>query len=453
MRTLTFTLLLGLAIPAAALPDILAPSHFASGAVLETPGHQPFYRIELPLAVYAQARPDLGDVRVFNADGDALAYALELPRPPVAHPDVQSVPRFPHSGSTAPGTPGLDLRIEQSAQGRIVALRSPGSGAAASVVNAYLFDLSALRRPVQALRLDWPAGADYSAPVRLEGSDDLKHWHFLAESPLLDMRFGGRQLAQKRIAFDAGTPRYLRLSANAALPAFTRADVELLPERQPPAPERRWQEVTATAGDKPGEYVFDLGAELVATQLEIRLPQLNTVAPVELLVRRRHRDNWQSVTHTTVYRLLRDSGEIASPALDIAPQPGRYWLLRLDPRAGSLGRGMPVLRLGWTPHRLVFVAQGRAPFTLAWGQRDAKPAALPLASLLPGYRANLEAELPPATPGAVTGLGGSNAPQPGREDAPPPDWKRWLLWGVLLAGVALLAFMARSLMRQPPRAD
>lgn len=430
-----------------------APSDFASGLPLTLDRSQPFHRVELPLAVYTQARPDLADVRVFNGAGEPLPYALHTARPPAVQPTLTAVPYFPVRGDDAARAGSLDVKIQQSADGRIIALKSAGTTATGTQpITSYLLDLSALRQPIQALRLDWPAPpGGYGASARLEASADLKTWQPLAEGPLLDMRFGGQVLQQKRLAFGRGQHRYLRLSADRPLPALSRAEVEVLPERLPPPPTERWHEVRAEAGDKPGDYLFDLGAHLTATRLQLQLPELNTVAPAELLVRSRRQEEWRPVTRATFYRIASPGGEIDSPAIGVGAQPGRYWLLRLNPQGGGIGKGMPVLRLAWTPQQLVFLARGEPPFTLAYGQRDARTAQLPLASLLPGYRQGMEAALPLAEPGQPVSLGGRNAPLPGQEDQPPADWKRWLLWAVLLAGVVLLALMARSLMRQLPR--
>lgn len=452
MRALLFMLLSGLALPASAGdPAIPKPADFASGMELRLQGDQPFHRLELPLAVHAQARPDLADVRIFNAAGEAVPFAFAHGAAAPVAPTTTGVPHFPLQAHADPATaPVLDVKIEQD--GRLLSLQSRRGGADRGPALSWLFDLSALRQPVQALRLDWTAPADgFSTEARLEGSDDLKAWQPLATAPLLDLAFGGQRLQQKHIAFPTSRFRYLRLVTRQPLPALTGAVAELLPATAV-APER-WLEVAGHAGEKPGEYIFDPGARLVATRLELKLPQTNTVAPVEWWVRNRQREEWRPVTRATVYRLRRDGADLASPAVATGAQAGRYWRLRVDPRAGGLGTGTPVLRLAWRPSQLVFLARGTPPFTLAFGQRDAAAAQLPLASLLPGYRPGMEADLPLAAAGPAISLGGRNAPAPGAEDSPPPDWKHWLLWAILLLGVGLLAAMARSLLRQKQTAD
>ena len=76
MKPLALLLLLPLAHAAAAQ----VPRDFAYGIALSTEGDSAFYQVELPPAVYAGAvRGDLGDVRVFNADGAVVPLAM-VPR-------------------------------------------------------------------------------------------------------------------------------------------------------------------------------------------------------------------------------------------------------------------------------------------------------------------------------------------------------------------------------------
>ena len=431
----------------AALGHAEAPSDYATGITLKLPGEEAFYRVELPLAVHAEARTDLADLRVFNAAGESVPYALGSWRAadiPEKAPELDDVPRFPLK-TIATGPAGLDVKIEQNSDGKVIALKSASATrTGAAKIMAYVFDASALDKDTQALVLDWPASASgYSVQGRLEASDDLKVWHYLSAAPLLDMNFAGQQLAQKRIAFTRGRYHYLRLSADQALPAFTLAQVESPAATDTPAPARRWQNITASAGEKTGEYLFDGGAYLTVSAIGLQLPQNNTVAPVELLVRDRRDAPWRPVLRTVSYRFRHEGRETGSPRLDITPQSGRFWLLRVDPRAGGLGSGMPVLSLGWVPRQLVFVARGERPFTLAFGKHDARPAPLPLASLLPGYTAGAETALPSATLGATRALGGKAT-----QEHAAIDWKKGILWSVLLLGVALLGWMAKGLMPQ-----
>lgn len=425
-------------------------SDFATGITLETAGKNAFYRVELPLAVHAQARVDLADLRVFNAQGEAVPYALGAWRnadTPAVAPELRELARFPLKGAAATELAGLNVIIQQNSNGKVIALKSTSANTTqnAAKIIAFVFDASALDKDSQALLLDWPASASgYSAQATLESSEDLKSWHYLAAAPLLDMRYDGQQLAQKRIAFPRGRYPYLRLSADQPLPALSQAHVETVAATTPTVTPRRWQNLTAGVDKKTGEYLFDSGAWLSVSAIDLHLPQANSVVPIELLVRDRADLPWRHVLSTISYRLIFDDREITSPRLEIHPQSGRFWLLRVDPRAGSLGSGQPQLSLGWVPRQLVFVARGGGPFTLAFGKRDAQPAQLPLASLLPGYVDGAETALPSATLKASRVLGGRDA---GPENSV-FNVKKAVLWTLLALGLGLLAWMARGLIQQ-----
>ena len=75
---------------------------------------------------------------------------------------------------------------------------------------------------------------------------------------------------------------------------------------------------------------------------------------------------------------------------------------------------------------------------LAYGSAGAAPAALPVETLVPGFGANPDVLAHVGTARSQAALA-SGHPERLR---PAADWKRILLWLVLVSGVALLAWMA-----------
>ncbi len=145
---------------------------------------------------------------------------------------------------------------------------------------------------------------------------------------------------------------------------------------------------------------------------------------------------------------------------EIASGADRYWLVKIDQRGGGIGGGPLGLSAGWVPHRLVFASRGTGPFQLAYGSRDAKATAFPIATLVPDYKGEEELELRPAETGVASSgvaIGVARAADPqqlGGEAARRErvDWKRWTLWGSLVLGVVVLGWMALRLARQISKA-
>ncbi|EXI68878.1 MAG: hypothetical protein AW08_00703 [Candidatus Accumulibacter adjunctus] len=440
-----------------------APGDFAFGMLLQADGPQPLLRVELPAAVHAGVRrPDLGDLRVFNAAGEAVPHAW-LPQPPAARarPTLLPLPLFALRGAATAGVEGVEVRIERQGGRAVLRMDERAGASAPTLLLGYLVDASAVEQPLQAFALELPAtGEDVVARVRVEASDDLARWTTLVgDAPVLRLAAGGQRLEVRRIEFAPRRAKYFRLSWAADTPALRLSAVGGEPAATVVELPRQWRQVAGSAvPDEKGSHRFDLAGQFPADRLRLLLPQANSVAAVELLSRAREADPWRRVTTATVYRLGSAGQEIVSPEIAIAPTGDRHWLLRVDQRGGGLGAGVPELAAGWLTQGLVFAARGPAPFQLAFGSDRAQPTAYPISTLVPGYRigddgqpvaaADSGLEIGRATPAAVHPLAGEGA---GRFRI---DWRLWGLWASLLLGVGVLAGMAWRLARQlarPPR--
>lgn len=93
----------------------------------------------------------------------------------------------------------------------------------------------------------------------------------------------------------------------------------------------------------------------------------------------------------------------------------------------------------------MFLAQGAAPYSLAAGSVRATRREAPLQPMVDAMREQRGAAWQPASAklGPPQDLAGAAALAPQR------DWKRWLLWGVLVLGALVVAGFAASLLRKP----
>ena len=446
----TRRLLLVLAFVAAAA-HAEAPSDFAYGIPLAPDGRSPFARVALPAAVYEGAvRPGLGDVRVFNAEGAVVPFALVAPAPSTREkkPPVP-LAMFPlRAGPDVKDLAGLALSVTQTAAGTAITVSTKdGQPVQGERLIGYVLDASAVGEPLTALTFALPETAQPTTMrLSVEASNDLVAWRMLAaNAPLVNLEYAGRRLTRDRIEFAPVKAKYLRLGWRASEPLieFTAVSGER-GERAIDAA-RQLREIVGTAiAGKEGDYEYDLGGTFPVDRIGIDLAEINSVVPAQLFARATPKDEWRAVLTTVFYRLGEAGGEVTSAPVAVAGDERRYWLVRIDPRAGGAGREPPRLRAGWQAPELVFAARGGAPFMLAYGNHRATPGALPIATLIPGYDAakGLPASVGVARAAAATQLGG-----PSRLRAP-ADVKRWLLWAILVLGAAILGWMAYRLSRQ-----
>lgn len=459
---MTRLIVIGLLVFAGAANAAQRPQDFAYGMRLEADGKEALYEVVLPAAVYrGVVRADLADVRVFNGAGEVVPHAWR-PRwtteTESAKPVVLTL--FPLKAEEGTGVDGISIRVRHDAGGKS-SVEVTSSGARVGSVKrtvGYLVDLTTLGRALRAIALEWqPVPDGFAGMIRVDASDDLDSWRTLvAAAPLVSLEVAGQRLQQKRIELPQQTVRYLRLSwvpqdVGGAFPELLSASGE--PVDKTVEALREWTQAEAEKDDKPGEYVFDLRGRYPVDRVRVHLPEPNTVVQIEGLVRDRIEQPWRSVVRGVVYRLRRDSSEIVNPEVSVGVTTARYWLLRVDRRGGGVGSSAPRLEVGWVPDAVVFAARGEPPFQLAYGNRDAKPAAYAIETLVPGYDSNPQIRAVRAGAQQTINVSSARAFEQQKlggearlEEA--IDWKRWSLWGSLVLGVLILGGMAWRLVRQ-----
>lgn len=447
MKTLLTAILAAASFAATAAES---PADFAFALPIEGLGGDALHRVAIPQAVYESAAfSDLRDLRVFNGAGEVVPYAFRPVERSSEKPAPVALPIFPLQGPRDARSEDLDLSFDKSAGRVSVRLSSRDATAGPQALLGYLIDASALKTPLNGIEVNWgSATADRLVSARLEAGDDLKHWTTLAaDAPLGRLSHAGQHLQRKAIEYGSLKAKYLRLMwTDPAQAIELRAIVGLSPE-QYAQPERSWKEVVATSdAGKSGEYLADFGGRFPLDRLALRLPQQNTIVPVQFLSRGKPEDKWMPVTRAVVYRLMQNGRELTSPDIAVGVNSHRYWLLRVDRAAGGIGSGPLIVRAGWTPREIVFTARGTGPFRLAYGNSRAQAGSLGIDTLVPGWRTDQEPKMSVASTGAAQTLAGEAAARPRA------DLKKWGLWSALIAGVAVLAWMAWRLSKQmqPP---
>jgi hypothetical protein len=416
------------------------PGDYAYALPIEGVASEALYRVAIPRVVHeAAAFPDLRDLRVFNGAGDIVPYALRPPantderRAPVA------LPFYALRGPRGARVEDLDLSLEKAPAGMSLKVKSRYTIAGKWGLLGYLVDASQLNEPLSALAVDWAGASDgYSAAVRVEGSEDLKHWAPLGEdAQLLSLSRAGQRLERKTVDLRPQRARYLRIAWQDPARTVELKTVLGVRAERGARPERVWKRVVATQdAGRSGDYRIDIGGLFPLDRLALRLPQADVVVPVEIFSRSAAADEWTPVARTLVYRVSQNGAEVANADVSFAPNSHRYWLLRADGTGGGFGLQSLVIRAGWIPREIVFAARGAAPFTLAYGNAKAKASAVPIESLVPGWQSGQEPPVQAASTGAPRGRGAEAA---GGEII---DTERMSLWAALALALAALVWVS-----------
>jgi hypothetical protein len=486
LRTLAAPALLALACGAPAAPA--APAAAASSvplARLALAGAGPFYTLRVPIALQsAAARDDLSDLRVRNAAGETMAFAWATPAAGDARPPQRApAALYPVAPPAAPAA---------------------STAGAAAPQPAWIVDTRDDRSALARLDLTLAPGAQGVYALAIEASDDLQHWRMvephaalvrLQQLPVVGGAEGevahGAPSALESTGIELGgvAARYLRLSVapGAPPPPLEKATVTRARREASPAP-LEWSAPIAPASCELSHCDYPLPPHLAPEALQVVLADPDTVGQVSVLgrddapaasPRRRHllrgalhgtlhalhaktapsrpaadEAAWDLLAVEDVYWLRQsaDARELRSPPVRLDGRAWPWLRLQVSGEIGQLGHAPPLLRLGVRPRTLVFLAHGAAPFRLeSTTAADAAPP-LALAQLMPGRAPDDALPADSAVPEAAAAS--APAPRPPasvaaapRAAAAAPD-SPWL-WGALLAGLALMAGFAWTLLRRP----
>lgn len=453
--------------PAFAAAERDSAAQYSSQAPVSVTGKQAIVQLKLSRDVYLRSQSaELNDVRLFDADGNKIGFSLINPveqrRTTRSSVPVRSFPVF-DSGKAGQGTP-QEVEIKTSSDGSLLSVSTKGKVTVAgrsSTLASLILDLrpgaatpAAGPTPlVSALNLSLPTGVtSYSAKVALEVSDDLKSWNLLCESPLNWLVNAKTDvLANSRIEFLPTAFRYARLTWIEGAPIeFGQINAEFETTSALPY-DTETLVVSPQDGHAQNDLLYPTPVAVPAVSLGLELQQQNFVLPAVLgqYVDLPGRGPTASSRHQfsprlrfTFYQLNQGSQRKSGTTLAIAPVHADHWVLR--PEASLPEK--PLLRISWHPSTMVFVANGRAPYTLAVGRAGAASAHMPLAKVAPGFTME---ELFSSERAELGSMSAARATGPGPEGGAQSAQRRVaVLWFVLLLGVGILGLMAWRLTAQ-----
>jgi hypothetical protein len=450
-------------IVAAAAANANTPADYAYAFSIETPaaaGPSSAWRIELTPEVYAWVQDGaLRDIEVFNAAGAPVPLAHFHAEPAATtHEQRATLPLLGLPASASP-TSASDLRlvIDRDADGRLrrIDAGEQTAGDAKTSVRDWLLDASGFDHAIDQLALTWSTPTSgVVARFGVEASDDLQRWHGVGSGTVLALEQDGAHLERHEIELSGVHAKYLRLhrlddgAAIAGLAAQARAR-----QQEHAMPVRAWLDAGLVATAAPSEppragivrFDYVLPAALPVDAARIELANDNALAPLNLSARMPGNPGnvWGEIARLTAFRLRSGEETIRNADIELA-NGSRLREFRIESHTPLTAA--PRLSVGFRPDGFVFLAEGDGPYTLAVGSAHAQHANYPVDPALASLRVQLGQDWQP--PLAQLGAAKESAGVAALKPLPTPTpWRRWLLWGVLVAGAALVGGFALSLLR------
>ena len=439
-----------------------APSEFAWRAPLQLPAGTSVARLAVPAQALLQLQtPDASDLRIFNAAGEAVAYA-QMPAP--ALPVVKTgsyaaLPLYSQAAGASRPKGSVQVRIDGPAGHSSVWVQMDGTEPAGSPkLNSVLFATKDEQRLLSGLDLQGALPANTPVRISVSTSADLAQWTAAPVRGRLYRFEGEGAPVNMTLEFDQPVTlegRYLRLDWQGQDGVSIAAVSGIVaPAARPPARVRA--DLPAPQPAKSGAVEIETGFLTPIAGLLLSTPRGNSLLPVRILGRNEPSQPWRLLGQTVVYRLGAAENEATNPVAPLHRASAR-WLRVESTNGADLGATRLQASAEFEPMQLVFLATGTGPFELAAGRGATPAAALPLGMITSALGGRKVEELPAVTVGPAV-LRTPDAGWMGQLLPASAPGKTTLLWGVLLAGVALLGGVAWSLLRQlkvsgaPPQA-
>lgn len=457
MRYLFLLLLLIIPVRPALAGDTVTAEDFAYGLPLKIEDGAAISSLVIPEEVYRTVRQaDLGDIRVFNGNGEAVPHLLRMEE---RHADTvkgtANIPFFPLSESVdGGGEEAAAVHVERNADGLIVKIATDSAaGGSKNEKRTYLLDLGGREKETGKLEFIWREAPPLLA-VKLLESDDLVHWHPLVDHAILaDLEYAGHRITQKTLVLPTRPLRYLKVVARDGYKLPDLQEVVAHSEKIAERKQQRWSRVAdgQTRQNEQGAAIdYDAVGHLPVDAVKLHFPENNSLLRAIVQSRPDATGPWIPRCSAVFFSLSVEETVIENAICSFSPVSDSHWRLAIiEDGAGLAKKGRaPTLELGWTAAELLFVARGPAPFILAFGSgRPGGAADQPDIGMILQAVSGRDAEhlIKPAEVGARIALGGQKALL---APVPPLPWKRWLLWAVLILGVVSLAVMVRRLLRE-----
>jgi hypothetical protein len=425
---------------------VAAPQDFARGSIIQTMNEASVQRVTLPQDVYEWVvQPDLGDLRVYNADQEEVPYALQRSPGLEDFTPWVKVPVFALPVQAGSNKNASNVNIELGDGGAIVAVQ--GGAATADAADQFLLDASGLQEPIDGLKFDWKKGGDsFIGKFRVEVSDDLHVWRIANPAAtiagLLAADANGRKVLHDKIEVEKLTGKYLRLTQVDGSSHLSIDSISVR-SRMLQRPVRHYKTLQASANDN--GFEFDIGGHLPVDRVAVRFPGSSYLVDAHLFSRPNDNAKWRDRGSRICYKVDFEGMTVESD--QVAYSIGdRYWRAEFAETKAI----EPSLEVSWPPAELVFFTQGDPPYSLVYGRADFTGRQWPMADLLQrlqevnGTSMHL-AEAPLAGLSEPQFLGGPNRVVAA---AKPIDWMTIALWSVLVAGVLLIGSLAIRLLKQ-----
>ena len=452
-KQLAVLALLALYIPASAAP--YSVDDFAHSAILSE-AKTSLREIAIPKTLYEKMqRRDYGDLRVFSADGQIVPHQFSQSLSRVDSKQETPLVFYPFSKEQAANPSKIQVIINQRAGEQSLQINQHlVNNGESPKINEYQYILinksenQTKKRKgspkLCKLRLDWKQEISSSIiSFRLESSEQLQSWKTLSHKLTVSkLNYSGSKLLHNQVQFSCTSQKYLRLTWLQPKQQTQLIQIKGLYTKKGEQ-QIQWQRFGKphySVAEK--AWLFESNIIVGISKLEFIAPQDGLLYKGTLYSRNNEKAAWRYRKEVSQYRLNMGDTILQSNPIAISPNNDRFWKLKMQAEAQFTENQLPEIKAGWMPKQLHFLAQGKGPFTVAFGNYAiTSNQENSLSDLIDSIKRS-GVSIDRVNIGTIT----NNNKMFKTEEKTP--WKLILLWLMLILGTALMGYMAYRLFQQ-----
>lgn len=388
-------------------------------------------------------RDDFGDLVVLDANGTVLPGWV---RPIQQVTEVLEVPLDFHTFSEYSGSHSKTVTAtneSQSEDSRSM-IQTTETVRVAKASNAFIVERSdyQIALGINTLRLDWTAkNSSQLLEVHVEASNSLNNWQTVHNRIALAQAKADGNGSQdwQLVSNIPPAKRYIRISSADPEVAITLNGVSGLYE-EPTLQTIEWIPYESLERDSAGEnsYRFTMPEGVLPSRMRLKPAQQNQIIKGSIYAGEKYRNKRTLFPNIQQHSLAATADIIASPSYAVPSwRYDNWWFV-----SQANLQEAPLFEIGYKRHELLFLANGTPPYTLYWGNYEAKPPAQLLRDVLNGNKKPDNAFVASL---ATTETSGGADRQFASSTLP---WLTWALWLLLTIAAIFTARMAISLFRE-----
>lgn len=394
------------------------PDHFAGRmTVIGVTGS--LLVLEIPEELYqGLERPDLGDIRVFDTDGIPVPFVVRGSPTETINPPPEDVPFFiwnPANNQKAPNNRDIEIDIT----GAVVRITGVQETPA---VPTYLVDLSSCAVSPISLEIDFDHNNNFfNSAAEIQTSSDLTNWQVFNNHQSVAY-YGNNDINRSLLEIPKDI-RYALIKFTQTTPQVKNIKAVFAPYT---IPAKTKESIFSGIKNKDNKSVYyDTKGHYPVLSIDFRFNE-----PDSIFVQIKNQIDYPDgsvhfLKQERIYRINYADGARTSPPIEVR-NTGRHWTLTAE--GESLFANIPDCYVTWEQMELVFLARGKGPWTISYGN-TAYGTANENALTLTDADTFLQAEI----------LENVYTPRAGEKK--PMEWS-WILWGVMIIAAGLLTILA-----------